>query len=110
TIENLREITEPQNKRNVTKSIHASSQYKGVSKCGKYWRCQLDFNGKVKRYCYQNELHAAYHYNLLLLETGLDEFVTLNEVEKPIDFVLRIHHIKTNDLPVGIQMRGKKFV
>lgn len=109
TVENLREVLPDVNSRNTSKSDNCSSIYKGVHKREGGWQCQLKIDGtaKGKTFCYIDELHAAYHYNLLVIEANID--APLNDVVKPEDFILRVHRVRNNDLPLGISKANQKF-
>ena len=100
TVENLSEVLGEENARNRTKLKNCQSIYKGVYKNYDKWQCQFKINGKTISFVYENELHAAHHYNLMVTEAGVN--APLNDVIKPDDFVMRVHHIKNNDLPYGI--------
>lgn len=88
-LKSLREITRAQNSANKTKkSTTSTSKYHGVSKAGKEWQCDLKHDGVHYYFRYKDELHAAWHYNVLVKE--LQTFSKLNDIEKPDHFVLRI--------------------
>ena len=53
------------------------------------WQCQLKHDGAQYNFLYTDELHAAYHYDLLVKQFNLQEFKPLNGIEKPDDFILR---------------------
>lgn len=75
TIKNLQEATISDNNRNREKGGNLTSKYYGVHKNKNYWVCSLSFNGEKNDFYYKNELHAAYHYNLLVKEFGKENFV-----------------------------------
>jgi hypothetical protein len=106
TINNLREVNSSLNNRNRTK-FGVTSIYRGVAKNHNRYICSLTTENDKFRFSYENETHAAYHYNLLLLESGLDEYIPLNDIEKPDDFVLKINKIR--DLPKGIVKIKNKY-
>lgn len=106
TVNNLREVSSSLNNRNRTK-MGTTSIYRGVSKNHNQYVCGLITENKIFRFRYIKESHAAYHYNLLLLESGLDEYTPLNDIEKPDDFVLKIN--KVRDLPTGIAKYNNKY-
>lgn len=111
-IENLREVTASENNRNRTKSDNCSSIYKGVcyDKKSDKWVCQLKLDNKTLSFRYDNELHAAYHYNLFVIEAGLAYCCPLNEVEPPEDFIKKVSiKKKKNDLPIGIEKHRQKY-
>lgn len=100
--------------RNKTKLKNATSKYYGVSffKNVNKWNAQFSFNNrKEKSFYYDNELHAAWHYNLLAKqyenETGIK--VNYNDIEEPEDFILYVKKDKKNNLPRGINISGKKY-
>lgn len=106
TVNNLREVSSSLNNRNRSK-FGTKSMYKGVTKNYNNYTCSLTIENKLFRFSYTKESHAAYHYNLLLLESGLSEYLQLNDIEKPDDFVLKINKVK--DLPIGIVKYGDKY-
>lgn len=110
-IENLREVLPEINNRNRTKSKNATSIYKGVhyDKRVNKWKCQLKTDNHHYHFQYDNELHAAYHYNLLVIVNNLQSCTPLNIIDKPEDFIASVHYVKPNDLPKGIEVKGKKY-
>lgn len=100
-IQNLRLVTPSENNRNKTKKLTKSSNYHGVMKRGNKWVCNVRHHGKVETCYYNEEIHAAYHYDLLIKEHKLDDFNKINNIKKPEDFVLCVHRTK-NGLPEGI--------
>jgi hypothetical protein len=107
-IHNLREITQSDNNRNKLKSINASSQYYGVKKHYNKWQCCVNYNDIKYTYVYENEIHAAHHYDLMIKEFNL-QFNKLNNVDKPEDFVLKVKRVKNklDNLPLGIMYASK---
>ena len=110
TLINLRPATFNQNARNRKKCKNASSRYHGVSyhKGNQEWRVNFEINGKCTCFPYDNETHAAYHYDLLVKENNLEEWSSMNNIDKPEDFV-RKYFIKKDGLPKGIGRNGKKY-
>lgn len=76
-IENLREATQQENSRNMTKPVNRSSVYKGVTKGKDYWFGGICINDKVSGSKFQTELEAALHYDKLAKE-HFGEFANLN--------------------------------
>ena len=70
-IAKLREASRSDNNRNKLKKKNSKSKYYGVFKHTKLWLCLLKINDKRYGFYYENELHAAYHYDLLLIEHKL---------------------------------------
>ncbi len=108
---NLREVLPSINNRNRTKLKNTTSIYKGVSyqKPGT-WVCQLKISADKKLYYqYKNELHAAYHYDILVIENNLEYCTIINNVEKPENFILNKKYIKQNNLPVGVEKHRRKY-
>lgn len=106
TRENLRVVTRSENSRNKPKKENSSSEYIGVSKYGKKWRAAIYINNKPYSVNYDNEIHAAYQYNLWLEEFNLN-MDTKNNIELPKNFIK--YEPKKNKLPKYIRSRGKKF-
>ena len=107
-ITNLREVTSSENNTNKSKSSNATSKYYGVSKSHGLWWCDIKINGVRCKFSYKNELHAAYHYNLLVIENNMT-FKKLNVMEEPEGFVRKERYGRKSDLPLGICRKGKKF-
>ena len=93
----LRQATAAQNARNRKKKEGASSKYYGVLKSDNSWRVRFEINGVIYSRRYKDELHAAYHYDLIIKEHKMEEFTPINKIRKPKDFVL-----KPFDYPPGI--------
>lgn len=110
-IENLRELLPTENNRNKNKK-NGTSIYKGVYYNQHAWECQLRKDNINHRFRYKNELHAAYHFNLLVLEHKLDHVIELNPIEQPIDFIIKVNskRVRKDDLPTGVYKRGNKYV
>lgn len=117
-IENYREATALQNALNRSKCKKATSKYHGVSRGSKTaslgaekggWQCQMKHDGAQYNFFYTDELHAAYHYDLLVKQFNLQEFKPLNGIEKPVDFVLKVPIKKKDDLPKNIRKREDKY-
>jgi hypothetical protein len=111
TIENLREFTNGENNRNCKKIDNCTSKFHGVSyiKARDKWQCELYVNNKTINYRYNNELHAAYHYNLLIKQYKLEYCSPLNNIKKPDDFILKINQPKTRTLPECIHEKKGGF-
>ena len=103
TYANLKAATDLANGRNKSKSKNASSQYYGVVKreLKGIWEMNILINGKITSRSYKNELHAAYHYDLLVIEYNLKGIAPMNNIEKPKDFILKVF-VKKDDMPKGI--------
>jgi hypothetical protein len=99
---NLQEVSHGNNGRNKDKKENCTSKYHGVSKHGKKWNCQLKYNNISHSFYYDNELHAAYHHDLLVKEFGLENHNPLNNVEYPIDFIIKTKPVRKNGLPKNI--------
>ena len=109
-IENLRETDKSGNARNRVKIKNATSKYYGVWKSGRLWSCSVKKDNKRYEFKYENELHAAYHRDLLIKELGVQEFSKLNNIEKPKDFIMKEKFKRKNaDLPKGIYLKKNKY-
>jgi len=106
---NLREVTFENNARNREKREDCTSKYYGVSKNGTNWRCSLKHNNIEHAYLYNNELHAAYHRDLLVKEFKLEDYSTLNNVECPEDFIIKTKYVKKSGLPKHISTQKNKY-
>jgi hypothetical protein len=81
-IENLRELTISQNKRNSPKMGNCTSIYKGVnwSKKHKKWLTKLTLNGKAIHIgLFDNEDDAGQAYNDAIRRYGLEEVSVMND-------------------------------
>lgn len=86
---NLRIVTVEENNRNKTKRKNTLSKYLGVSKKNKKYTAQLTLNdqNKSKLYAlYEIEEHAAYQYDLWILQNKVIH-AKKNNIEKPENFV-----------------------
>jgi len=92
-LSNLRSVNINQNAQNRSKisSIETTSKYIGVckTKTDTKWRMSIrnHHDGKKITYFFDEELHAAYYYDLMAIEihgTG----AKINNVEKPENFVI----------------------
>lgn len=103
--ENLRIVTHVENARNKTKLLGASSQYHGVSWINQFkkWRCTVCKGGSLREsYLFDNETHAAYWRDVLVLKYDLKGSI-LNNLEKPIDFIEP--NKQKRKIEVGVQER-----
>jgi len=109
-LNNLREANFEDNSKNRLKTKNATSRYFGVyfSKNDNKWVCSLKHTSSY-RFRYDNELHAAYHYDLLIKKFGLEKFQKLNNVEKPEGFILKENLKKSTNLPKGIYIKKNKY-
>ncbi len=109
-IANLEKVTATINARNRNKLPTASSKYWDVNwdKEENKWRLQITDDNKVKyKFRYNDELHAAWHYNLLIKELNLKGY-NLNDIEEPSGFIRKVRqplHIK--ELPIAVERQGK---
>ena len=111
-ITNLDQVTNTVNSRNRTKSQTATSQYWGVSKSHNQWRMHIkDDDNKRYEISYQHELHAAWHYNLMVTELNLKGY-NLNNIKEPEGFIRKLtteeEQLKKK-LPVGIHRDKDKY-
>src|SRR5579862_248149 len=106
-IENLRSVSISDNNRNRNKKKDGSSVYRGVTKHNgtSGWQCQVRYNGSQESFYYLDETHAAYHYDLLIKQYGLQETTPINNIGKPHNFILNIKIKKERELPNGIGRR-----
>lgn len=110
TRDNLRVVTNSENSRNRQKQKNASSKYIGVcfAKDKNKWQTNIQINGKSLYAVYDNEIDAAWHYNLMVDKFDL-KFSKKNNIEKPEDFVLYQTKSKKEDLPKHIDKQHDKF-
>jgi len=106
---NLRPATRIMNSRNKSKCKNSTSNYFGVSYYRKQWHCCFLFDGKNNVFNYENETHAAYHYDLLVKEHKMVYCAPINNIAKPIDFVRKIRKSKIENLPKGIGRSYRKY-
>ena len=111
-VKNLREFLPSENVRNSVKSKNVTSKYNGVSYDTKYdnWVCRLKLSNETLRISYKKEIHAAYHFNLMVIENDLDYCTPLNNIEKPIDFIRKELYSKKNNLPKGITKQKNRYI
>ena len=108
--ENLRSVTYSENSRNKRKQSDTSSKYHGVSyhKVSKNWKASIKVGKKTHIAYYDNEVSAAYQYNL-----WLERFNCVggkyNKVTCPKDFREWVSQSKTKELPKGITVFENKF-
>lgn len=112
--ENLRIDDGKINNRNRQKTENASSIYHGVyyDSTLKKFKNQiiLDDNSVIRAY-YDNELFAAYYYNIIVQQYKLDGYI-LNDITEPEGFFLyekKQKKICDIDLPKGIQFCKEKY-
>jgi len=106
---NLQESSHGNNIRNRDKKENCSSDYHGVSKNNGLWNCTLRYNNVQHSFLYKDELHAAYHHNLLIKEFNLQNHNPLNNVECPADFIIKTKYIKKSGLPKHITAHRTKY-
>lgn len=109
---NLQEVIYGNNGRNRTKKAGCTSKYYGVSINGKKWQCTLKYNNITHTFLYDNELHAAYHHDLLVKELNLENNSPLNNVEYPLDFIIKsksIKPVRKDGLPKFIYTSASKY-
>ena len=111
-VKNLREFLPSENVRNAVKSKNVTSKYNGVSydKKSNNWVCRLKLSNETLRISYKKEIHAAYHFNLIVIENDLDYCTPLNHIEKPIDFIRKELYSKKNNLPKGITKYKNRYI
>ena len=113
-IDNLDLVNATVNARNRDKLPNVTSKYWGVCKNNSknMWVCTVVDDNRIKHeYGYKNELHAAWHYNLLIKELKLKGYNS-NDIDEPKDFIKKVKTIiikKDNDLPIGIFRCGNTF-
>ncbi len=109
-IENLRDDTHANNNRNRNKAEKASSIYYGVSydKKSNTYICFLKHEDINYRFQFQNELHAAYQYNMLVKKFNITS-ARLNDISQPEGFVMKEQRTKASGLEHGIQKFGNKY-
>ena len=108
--ENLRIVTFSDNSRNKLKKKTSTSKYYGVffEKKSKKWRSSIIYDNKQFVAIYDNEIDAAYQYDLWVKRFKL---ITskCNNIERPTDFVEYKASIVKKQYPKGINKHGKKF-
>jgi hypothetical protein len=83
---NLRIVNRKINARNRTKNKNTSSKFHGVSLANNKWQCHVKVNTKNLSFRFDNEHHAAYYRDVLVLKYELIG-TKLNNIERPDDFV-----------------------
>lgn len=115
TRNNLRIVTISENARNKKKIIreNATSNYIGVSKINdKKWNVSIRVDDNILYASYNNEIYAAYQYNLWVDEYNL-KTANKNKIEDPKDFIKWTAKEKRggSNLPIGIYRNIKnKFI
>jgi hypothetical protein len=99
---NLIEKSYSDNGRNKSKSKNASSKYYGVSKVKDGYSIRLDTGVEKIRFKYKNEIHAAWHYNLLVKEFHMENLIPINDINEPDDFIIALKKNKKHELPYGV--------
>lgn len=66
----------------------------------------MSHNGDRHIFYYQDELHAAYHRDLLIKEFNMEKLYPLNNIQKPNNFVKKIKNIKVNSKKKLIDVKG----
>jgi hypothetical protein len=95
--ENLHFATPSENSRNRTKKEGSTSKYYGVSfnNEGKKWICKFNNKeSKIENFMFEKEDHAAYWYDVLMKEEFGLEYVKLNNIAKPDDFIVPTKRVK----------------
>lgn len=108
-LENLREVSASINAKNKSKNKNSLSKYYGVSKNRNAWVCDLVHNKLHNIYRYHDELHAAYHYDLLVIKFGLQKDNKFNNIEMPKDFVMKENNNDKYNLPKGIIFKNNTY-
>jgi hypothetical protein len=104
--ENLRIVTHSENARNKKKKENCSSKYIGVSKNKSKktdWKVSIRHNCKKITAYYDNEIHAAYQYNLWIDQFKIKN-ANKNDIKIPENFVKwKPTKEKIDNLPNGIE-------
>lgn len=95
--ENLRIVTHSENSRNKKKKENCTSKYIGVSKNKHKWRVSIRHNSKKITAFYDNEIHAAYQYNLWIDQFKIKNS-NKNDVNKPDNFIKWERTTKINEV------------
>jgi hypothetical protein len=109
---NLRISDTIQNARNKDKANNTSSNYYGVYWHTSYkkWLVRVNIEGKDINAFYENEIHAAYQYDLWIQNYNLyDKGYRLNNIDKPEKFIEYTKKAKINNLPTNITMKNNKY-
>lgn len=106
--ENLRITDFNGNAKNKSKKKDSASKYFGVFINKGRFVTQIRHTGLKLWASYENEEHAAWHYNLWIDEYKIAH-LNKNNIQKPIDFVKYIKQEKVDNLPVGILKSGNNF-
>ena len=115
--ENLRIVTHSENARNKKKKENCTSKYIGVSKCiprtekeNIKWGACIRHNSKKIAAYYNDELHAAYQYNLWIDEFKIKN-ANKNDIEIPENFIKwKPTKEKVDNIPIGIEKyKDNKF-
>lgn len=109
--ENLRIVTVAQNAQNKLKQKNTSSTYYGVTKIKDKDYYQVMINNSILdlhlRSYYENELHAAWQWNLWIVEYQLNN--NKNNIIEPENFVCYVKEQRKNDLPFNIKKSGNSY-
>lgn len=109
-IENLRDISIQLNNRNRSKQANKTSKYYGVHKTKhNKWNCQFNYNNISYDFLYENESHAAYHYNLMVIKYGFKDITPINDINEPPDFILKTNNKELYNLPKGIIIKKNLY-
>jgi hypothetical protein len=113
-LENLRQSTNADNAKNKSKLPNKTSKFYGVSLSKDGWRCELRYDGTRHIFYYKNELHAAYHRDLLIKEFNMEKLYPLNNISEPDNFVQKtknkqLHQTKKQLLNVDIKTNQNKI-
>ena len=108
--ENLRVITRSNNSRNKKKRQTSTSKYYGVflDKKTNKWKAAIVYNNAQLVAPYDNEIHAAYQYDMWVKGFGLTT-AKCNNIATPTDFVQYKASILNKSYPKGINKHGNKF-
>jgi len=107
--ENLRIVDHAQNSRNRKKMTNVSSNYIGVSKFESKFKVSLTFDGITQNAYYEDELCAAWQYDLWVTQFQIS-CKKINNIKKPLNFVEYEKKQKRLNLPKNITKESNKFL
>lgn len=107
-IENLRDCTKSDNNLNKPKLKNKTTDYKHIHYIDGSYKCVITINDHTYSYSYKELLHAVYHRELLIKEHNAQDKFELYHIQKPVNFVRKVHHVKKSGLPVGIWYNKSK--
>ena len=111
---NIRQASNGENSRNRKKKKNCSSNYIGVTKQRTRWAVQISIDHKKYKVTYKQEVHAAYQYNLWLIDYKLKGKKNIIDPNLLVDFILhkkcdKKYDSNSNILPKCIVFNRGKY-